>query len=65
MVRIQALAPHRCSRIRQRVPPSAAISPGLDKHAGFEFGYVAGAYYHWKRWLSPGIEFYRGIGLID
>jgi hypothetical protein len=38
---------------------------GPDKHKGFEFGYVAGLYYRYRRWLSPGLEFYGGVGLID
>jgi len=42
-----------------------AIFVGPDKNKGFEFGYVAGLYYNFKRWLSPGLEFYGGIGLID
>ena len=42
-----------------------AIFFGPDKNKGFEFGYVAGAYYNYWRWMSPGIEFYGGIGLID
>jgi hypothetical protein len=42
-----------------------AIFVGPDKNKGFEFGYVAGIYYSLKRWLSPGLEFYGGIGLID
>ena len=32
---------------------------------GFEFGYRNGAYYRWLRYLSPGVEFYGGVGLID
>jgi hypothetical protein len=32
---------------------------------GFEFGYRNGIYYRWKRYLSPGVEFYGGIGLLD
>jgi hypothetical protein len=32
---------------------------------GFEFGYRNGAYYRWLRYLSPGVEFYGAIGLID
>jgi hypothetical protein len=31
---------------------------------GFEFGYRNGVYYRWLPYLSPGIEFYGGIGLI-
>jgi len=42
-----------------------AIFVGPDKNKGFEFGYVAGIYYNLERWLSPGLEFYGGIGLID
>jgi hypothetical protein len=42
-----------------------AIFVGPNKNRGFEFGYAAGAYYAWKRWISPGLEFYGGIGLID
>ena len=37
---------------------------GPDKNKGYEFGYVAGIYYRWMRSLSPGIEFYGGIGNI-
>jgi len=42
-----------------------AIFVGPDKNKGFEFGYLAGLYYSAMPWLSPGIEFYGGIGLID
>jgi hypothetical protein len=38
---------------------------GEDKNRGFEFGYRNGFYYRWQRYLSPGVEFYGGIGLID
>jgi len=38
---------------------------GVGHDHGFEFGYRNGAYYRWMRYLSPGIEFYGGIGLID
>jgi len=38
---------------------------GPDKNKGFEFGYANGIYYRWKRYLSPGVEFYGGIGRID
>ena len=37
---------------------------GLEKNKGFEFGYAHGIYYRWMRSLSPGIEFYGGIGNI-
>jgi len=42
-----------------------AIFVGPNKNKGFEFGYVAGLYYRYLRWLSPGLEFYGGVGLID
>jgi len=42
-----------------------AIFVGPDKNEGFEFGYAAGIYYRALRELSPGLEFYGGIGLID
>ena len=42
-----------------------AIFVGPDHNKGFEFGYVAGLYYDYSRWISPGLEFYGGIGLID
>jgi hypothetical protein len=38
---------------------------GKGHDQGFEFGYRNGVYYRWLRYLSPGIEFYGGIGLID
>jgi hypothetical protein len=38
---------------------------GAGHNQGFEFGYAAGSYYRWLRYLSPGVEFYGGIGLID
>jgi hypothetical protein len=42
-----------------------AIFIGPNKNRGFEFGYAAGVYYNWLRALTPGLEFYGGIGLID
>jgi hypothetical protein len=42
-----------------------AIFVGPDKNKGFEFGYASGLYYNYSRWISPGVEFYGGIGLID
>jgi hypothetical protein len=42
-----------------------SIFIGPNKNRGFEFGYVAGVYYNYLRWLTPGLEFYGGIGLID
>ena len=38
---------------------------GSEKHLGFAFGYSAGIYYRWMRALSPGLEFYGGIGSIN
>jgi hypothetical protein len=38
---------------------------GAGHNQGFEFGYASGAYYRWRRYLSPGVEFYGGVGLID
>jgi len=38
---------------------------GRGHDQGFEFGYRNGAYYRWRRYFSPGLEFYGGVGLID
>ena len=38
---------------------------GAGHDQGFEFGYRNGVYYRWLRYLSPGVEFYGGVGLID
>ena len=40
----------------------ALVGPGSSE--GFEFGYAAGLYYNFRRWLSPGLEFYGGVGLM-
>jgi hypothetical protein len=42
-----------------------AIFVGADKNKGFEFGYAVGIYCNYWRPLSPGVEAYGGIGLID
>jgi hypothetical protein len=42
-----------------------AIFVGPNKNRGLEFGYAAGVYYNWMKALTPGLEFYGGIGLID
>jgi hypothetical protein len=42
-----------------------AIFLGPNKNKGFEFGYAGGVYLQWLRELSPGVEFYGGIGFID
>ncbi len=41
------------------------VLKGVGVHEGFEFGYATGAYYRWMRYLSPGLEFYGGAGLMD
>jgi hypothetical protein len=53
-------------------PLSLMVNPVFEKvlmggghNQGFEFGYRNGAYYRWLRYLSPGVEFYGGVGLID
>jgi hypothetical protein len=38
---------------------------GRGHDQGFEFGYRNAAYYRWMRHLSPGVEFYGAVGLID
>jgi len=38
---------------------------GAGHNQGFEFGYATGVYYSWRPHLSPAIEFYGGIGLLD
>ncbi len=38
---------------------------GRGHDQGFEFGYRNGIYYSWMRYLSPGVEFYGGAGLIN
>jgi hypothetical protein len=38
---------------------------GVGHDQGFEFGYRNGVYYRWLPYLSPGVEFYGAIGLID
>ncbi|MGO9265701.1 MAG: hypothetical protein ACLQBA_12605 [Candidatus Binataceae bacterium] len=53
-------------------PVAVVLNPVFEKplygrghDQGFEFGYRNGAYYRWQRYLSPGVEFYGGIGLLD
>ena len=41
------------------------VLAGVGSNQGFEFGYSTGVYYRWMRYLSPGVEFYGGAGLID
>jgi hypothetical protein len=38
---------------------------GKGHHEGFEFGYRNGAYYRWLKYISAGVEFYGGVGLIN
>lgn len=42
-----------------------AIVYGPEKHHVAEFGYAAAIFYNYRRWLSPGLEFYGGIGSMD
>lgn len=46
-------------------PKFEKVLAGAGRHQGFEFGYVAGVHYRWTRRLSPGLEFYGGVGLIN
>ncbi len=46
-------------------PVFEKVLSGVGKNQGFEFGYRNGAYYRWTRYISPGVEFYGGVGLID
>ncbi len=46
-------------------PVFEKVLSGVGRKQGFEFGYRNGIYYRWLRYLSPGVEFYGGIGLID
>ncbi len=41
------------------------IFTGPNQNKGFKFGYASGIYYRWMRYLSPGVEFYGGVGYID
>jgi hypothetical protein len=41
------------------------ILVGSEEKKGWEFGYAHGIYYRWTRALSPGIEFYGGIGMLN
>ena len=45
-------------------PKFEKVLVGPDNNKSWEFGYVAGVYYRAVRWLSPGVEFYGGIGPI-
>jgi len=38
---------------------------GPDAGKGLEFSYGAKVAYQWKRWCSPGVEFYGDVGKID
>jgi hypothetical protein len=53
----------RLSLIVNPVFEKVLSGPGRTK--GWEFGYRNGAYYRWLRYLSPGVEFYGAVGLID
>ena len=41
------------------------VLSGVGHNQGFEFGYRNAIYYRWLRYLSPGVEFYGGVGLLD
>ena len=53
----------RLSLIANPVFEKVLLGEGHDQ--GFAFGYRNGAYFRLTEWLSPGVEFYGGIGLID
>ena len=42
-----------------------AVFVGANKNKGVGFGYAAGIYYDYLRRISPGLEFYGAVGLID
>jgi hypothetical protein len=46
-------------------PVFEKVLVGAGHNQGFAFGYRNGAYYRWMPFLSPGVEFYGGVGLID
>ncbi len=46
-------------------PVFEKVLAGAGHNQGFEFGYRNGIYWRWSRYLSPGLEFYGGAGLID
>ena len=46
-------------------PVFERVLVGVGHNHGFEFGYRNAIYYRWMRYLSPGVEFYGGAGLID
>jgi hypothetical protein len=50
----------RVQLIAEPIFEKALVAP--DTSGGFEFGYIAAAYYSLWRELSPGVEFYGGIG---
>jgi hypothetical protein len=41
------------------------IFVGPNHNKGFEFGYAAGLYYRLTKDISPGLEFYGGIGHVN
>jgi hypothetical protein len=53
----------RFSLVANPIFEKVLVGTGINQ--GFEFGYSTGAYYRWMRYLSPGVEFYGGAGLID
>ena len=53
----------RMSLVLNPVFEKVLLGAGHDQ--GFAFGYRNGLYWSWRPWLSPGVEFYGGAGLID
>jgi hypothetical protein len=43
-------------------PKFDKVLVGSESGEGFEFGYIAGVYYNYLSWFSPGLEFYGAIG---
>ena len=46
-------------------PKFEKILVGSEEKKGWEFGYVSGIYYRWLRFLSPGVEFFGAIGMMN
>lgn len=41
------------------------VLSGEGRNQGLEFGHRDGICYRWMRYVSPGVEFYGGAGLIN
>lgn len=46
-------------------PQFEKVLVGSERNHGFEFKYSAAVFYRWERWVSPGVEVYGDLGLID